>query len=315
MRTIRGRLILAFFSVILVLIAGGLVFFLVNARVIAEYRAITDVMTAEYKLVNTMPKLIDAFNRRMQSAGTDTSGAQGDIDSATEDIKALTSFLDSSITDTDSRASYLGFKSSVSNLTAQISESLARFEGGNIKDYFADFNEANKLYGFVKENGTTLLFSELQYASTLRDTISRTYLLTVLFGFASLLVLLLGCVAFVLRFATMITAPLKGLAEVAEKIARGDADARINPALLSQKDETGSLAQSFDTMLGKLFENIQKLDASNKEIAKNAELVGQTNSELERLNKFMVDRELKMVELKKQNEALSIQLKSRETGK
>src|SRR4051812_32040517 len=104
MHTLRGRLITAFFGVIAVLVLAAAVFFAINLRVVGQYRSILDVMTAEYRLVDTMSTLIEAFNRRMQSAGTDSSKAQQDIDSSRKNITDLTGFLDTSIADTQSRS-------------------------------------------------------------------------------------------------------------------------------------------------------------------------------------------------------------------
>lgn len=301
----------AFFGVIALLSAATVAFFFINQRVIDEYRSITDVMTTEYTLVNTTSTLVEAFNTRMQSAGTDSTKSQAAIDDSKKSIAELTAFLDASITDTDSRSSYLGFKASIDNFIIQIDDSLKRFEGGNIQNYYTDFNEANKLYGFVKENGTSLLFSELHYATILRDSIRRTYFLTLLFGTGTFVALLLVCAVFVLQFATRLILPLRRLAVIAEKVAAGDTSAVIDDSLRAGSDEIGSLARSLHTMLLILFKNISTLDASNRKIAESSHVLESKNEELGRLNTLMIDRELKMVELKKQNEALRIQLREK----
>ena len=53
--------------------------------------------------------------------------------------------------------------------------------------------------------------------------------------------------------------------------------------------------------------NITRLDTFNKKIAQSAQVLESKNDELGRMNKLMVDRELKMVELKKEIEELKAQ--------
>ena len=313
MHTIRGRLLRAFFGVIVALSFASLLFLILNLWVIEQYRSVSETMIAEYQLVDSTFVLIDAFNRRVQSAGAVgvAEREQKRIDDAELRIQELTAFLDTKELDVQSKSDYLGFKAGVEKFTTHINDSLRRFEETSIKDYFSDYNEANKQYGFMRENGTALIFSQLKHAAFIRDQINQTYFISIVLGLGALVVLVILCISFVFRFANRLSTPLRALSVVAEKIAGGDMTATIGDNLLKTRDEIGSLATSYKTMIGKLFENITKLDLSNKEIAESAHALETKNSELERLNKLMVDRELKMIELKKANEALRIQLKSK----
>ena len=299
MSTIRDRLLRAFLSVIATLSLVSLFSFAFSFWTTAQYKSISETMIAEYQLVDNMATLIDAFNRRVQSAGAQSVAQreQQRIDTAQANIQRLTVFLDPQELDVQSRSDYLGFKASVEKFTTHINDGLQRFEKGSIENYFSDYNEANKQYGFVRENGTALIFSQLRHASEIRDTINRTYAVSIILGLVALVLLVVGCIFYVFRFSKQLTSPLNALISVAEKVAAGEVGMTIAQDLTRSSDEIGRLARSFEIMVHRLFENISKLDKSSKNLATH-------NEELARMNKLMVDRELKMIELKKENEQL-----------
>ncbi|MES2006652.1 MAG: HAMP domain-containing protein [Patescibacteria group bacterium] len=311
MKSIKGRLLFAFLAVVALLIVTSVAFFGLQVRLTEQYKTVSDTMIAEYRLVDTSAILINAFNTRVKSAGIDSTESIAKIETAKKQIHDLTLYLDSNIEDTESKSNYIGFKASVETLLRQIDASIVRFEEGSIKDYVSDYNEANKEYGFVRDNGTALVFSQLKYSSSIRDEINRQYLASLYIGGGVLLVLVLGCVFFILQFATRLANPIRNLTLAAQHIAAGKMNFVIEKAVLEETNEIGILARSFLYMERALEDKIAQLDASNKEVTKNADIAINKNTELERLNKLMVDRELRMIELKKQNEALQLQLKSK----
>jgi len=172
-------------------------------------------------------------------------------------------------------------------------------------------------------NGWTLL-TEIdtdEVLGTLGDYLQQN----LLSGTATFLVILIA----MYLFSIGIVVPLKELSGVAQKLGKGDFTAR---AKLVTRDEFGELSQVFNQMA----ENIQKGSTSLVEKVKEEEtsrlamgnILGDLEvatskleeekaqlkqskldadtklSEIERLNKFMIGRELKMVELKKEIEEL-----------
>jgi len=81
--------------------------------------------------------------------------------------------------------------------------------------------------------------------------------------------------------------PLSQLKETVEEISAGNLDKDIN---INTKDEIGDLSHSFGNML-------KALKSSKENIEKK---VQQRTAQLEKMNKSMIGRELKMVELKKE---------------
>lgn len=88
----------------------------------------------------------------------------------------------------------------------------------------------------------------------------------------------------------IITKPIVTIRNAAQEIARGNLDRKIQ---ITSHDEVGDLAITFNDMASNLKETYQKLKDNNIKIEEKL-------SEVERLNKLMVGRELRMIELKKE---------------
>lgn len=125
-------------------------------------------------------------------------------------------------------------------------------------------------------------------------------------------------------FYSNITKPLKELSNLTKKIREGDLSTKIETNGYG-KDEFGSLAEDFNVMVKelkksqeegvqeqrKVEENLkqelikkeaerEELNRIKNEMEKRLSELEIRNKELEKTNKFMVDRELKMIELKKE---------------
>ena len=87
--------------------------------------------------------------------------------------------------------------------------------------------------------------------------------------------------------AYSITQPIKDLFKIVKTIAEGDLSKR---AEVKSMDEIGRLASSFNEMADNLQESYKTVE----------DKVEQRTKQLEELNKKMVGRELKMIELKKE---------------
>lgn len=86
--------------------------------------------------------------------------------------------------------------------------------------------------------------------------------------------------------ANLITKPINVLIQATKEIAGGNLKGKVE---INTKDEIGELAISFNEMADQLQES--KKDIESK--------VAERTAELEKTNKYMVGRELKMIELKK----------------
>lgn len=89
------------------------------------------------------------------------------------------------------------------------------------------------------------------------------------------------------------------------------------PITIESNDEIGDFAKTFEIMRSEVNKNRKKLEEYNKELGEQVRqrtLELKTKlEELEKLNKFMVNREVAMVELKKENQGLREKINSLET--
>ncbi len=294
---IRKNLVRAFLAVIGGLSLTMFVLLAINYQVVRQYRALSETMIAEYRLIDSLSGLVAAYNAHVISTGVDEANTDRELQATRAQVAELTAYLDGAIVDTRSRVSYLGLKNSIGAVTSKIDESLQNIARGDIQSFTEDYYEANKRYQFVRENGTKLIFDELNYASSILGSISRTYQLSQALGVLTLILIVGACAVYVLRFARRMTAPISRLEQLALRIAKGELDVAVDADLMAKQDELGSLARSFQTMTA-------ELNKANVNIKRSQEQVKERADQLERMNKLMVGRELKMVELKKQLERL-----------
>lgn len=124
--------------------------------------------------------------------------------------------------------------------------------------------------------------------------------------------LFIGLIVFVALFFAFslfirwLLSPLKTLSKSAEDIGKGNFDQKIK---IKSDDEIGQLANAFNIMTTELKEFYKSLEDKVALRTKEAETATQEMkkkvSELERLNKTMIGRELEMIELKKKIKKLS----------
>lgn len=299
MTTLKSKLLRAFFVIIGLLFLVNIGSFLLHFIIVEKYKAVSDRMVAEYALVNAVPELIAAYNSRFQSTNINEEVENNKILAAKETITEKINFLDTNIIDPNSRSSYLGLKNTIAAVVEEVDGGLAELESGNITGTSVRYEEANKKFLFAKENGNKLLFSELSYIESTQKEIDNIYYVTSLVNSFIVIVVGLSSIVYAFRFANKITFPLRKLTTIAEEVATGNMQSIFDQALLERNDEIGTLSRSYSVMLTKLTSNISELDASNKKFKKISEENIKKNTELEEMNKFMVNRELRMIELKK----------------
>jgi nitrogen fixation/metabolism regulation signal transduction histidine kinase len=116
----------------------------------------------------------------------------------------------------------------------------------------------------------------------------------------TILIISTGVVASISFFLTIrqIISPIASLADTARIISQGDLKKR---AFISNQNEIGRLALSFNQMTDKLAHSQELLE---QKVQERTEELNRKVLELETVNKLMIGREIKMVELKKEIETL-----------
>jgi nitrogen fixation/metabolism regulation signal transduction histidine kinase len=298
MKSIRTKLLQAAFLVIASLSCASAGFFIMHLVVVENYKAISDTMIAQYRLIDATGSLIDTYNTRFRNLDTEDTKSTEAITSLQNEIKELERYLDTRNMNTKIQTNYVGLKNTINDVVKEINTGLAALSSGTVSDASTYYDQANLKYGFVKDNGTQLVFSELQYANSVQDEITTLYRVSAIAGVIVLFLIILFCILYFVSFANRLVEPIQKLTKIAEQIAEGNMNVPMSDDLLKQNDEIGSLSNSYHIMITKLLENITKLDGSNKQLTDASSKLSSNNEELERMNKFMVGREIKMQELK-----------------
>jgi nitrate/nitrite-specific signal transduction histidine kinase len=125
------------------------------------------------------------------------------------------------------------------------------------------------------------------------------FLLFVIFIVAASLLICYFLIAILLT--NTVLRNIKNLTDSAELLEEGDLN---KPIVAQSNDEIGELAETLERMREEVKNSRQSLEDANKDLEKQvADRTVELQSkfdELEHLNRFMIDREIKMVELKEQ---------------
>lgn len=299
MSTLKGRLLRTFFFIIGVLSATSIGLFLIHFIVVEKYKAISDNMVTEYALINTVSDLIASYNSRYRNTSINEAAENEKIEETKRIMSEKMAFLDEHIVDQTSQATYVGLKNTIADVTKEVDAGVDELKEGDVTGASVHYQAANKKYVFVKENGNKLISNELGYAQSIQNRIDSIYKTSSVVGVFVLVLAIGGSIVYAFRFSNKVATPLRKLTTIAEEVADGNMQIGLSQELLDRSDEIGRLSRSYSIMLTKLIKNISQLDASNKGLQEISQAVTTKNAELEKLNEYMVNRELKMIELKK----------------
>ena len=267
MNTIRSRLLQIFVIGIAALGAAATFSLLLYINAADKYKAISDNMVSEYHLTETAFGLITEFNTLAVSSTSSSQAAQKTkIDSSKTQISQLYATLDQSITDPDTKNSYIGLKNAINALTVEIDAGVASIQRDGGQNATFHYNKANQLYGFVKEDGNDFLTDELQHVAVTQKEVKSSTAHNFQIGMVSYVLVTIGSIIYVIRISRVIVKPIDELASTAEQITGGDMETEISPKLLGRKDETGKLSNSFNMMLLNLKQKIQELNTEKATI-------------------------------------------------
>lgn len=113
---------------------------------------------------------------------------------------------------------------------------------------------------------------------------------------------------FIIMMATFmarsITNPIRKLTEITQKFSKGDLSEDIPKDLTELPDEVGDLSRNFQLMqsqLSSLYESLEKkVEERTRALVKSEKEAREKVDQLDRLNKVMIGREVKMAELKEE---------------
>lgn len=153
---------------------------------------------------------------------------------------------------------------------------------------------------FIQDILKTILEREGVSAIIVEQVITRFSTLTL--GFIIFLMIVFVFTSY--RLATFLTKSITTLHAVTLEIRKGNVNAKISPQLKESGDEIGELALAFEEMLVVVKQSNQELEEKinlrTKDLEEARKKEKEKNEELEKANRVMVGREIKMVELKEE---------------
>lgn len=164
-----------------------------------------------------------------------------------------------------------------------IKEELDNIDKVRIFDIYDEEDAKNELLSVTKIGELPLfLVIEEDADRYLQPVVTIAYILSLMVALAAIVSAFL-----IFVFITRFLKPLKQLKEAAHHLSDGDLGYKVN---IKTGDELEDLGHSFNKMASKLQRTINNIEKK----------ITERTSSLEKTNKFMTGRELKMVELKKE---------------
>lgn len=288
MNSIKFRVLLSYLLLIGVFITLLVITVFLNNRLVSKYEQINNNIIQEQALKDKASGLTDdAYN------GFKTND-YSNYDKRLTDILEIEAILDVRFAnDMASQVAYRGAKNSLAAVVNDITEVRKQLDQtgdlGSISQFYQD-NTAK--FEYVKQNIADLILVETGNLARVTVEMQRTKLILTIIMITIVIIGIVGSIIYAVVISRKITEPIISLSETARNIAEGDLQLNVREDLLTMQDETGSLSNSFHLMLQNLRRKIDELNNTKQEVE-------QRNEELQRFNKLMVDRELKMIELKK----------------
>lgn len=279
---IKKKLLTSFFAIILILLISEGFFITMDYIILSKYTTLTNNIVSEYSLIESTSVLLTSFNNRIKSSTDKTEIAK--FNSAYLDTENLLSQLKNSIVDIKSKSAFAGLENNINGVFFDIEIGVANLSSGDYLEAVNRYDDANLKNSFVRENTTSLLLRELDYAKNLQIGIENVRAISQLIALILLIMTAAGCIWYAISFSNRLIAPLLNLTKLAKVIEKGNLGVDVDKTLLAGNDEVASLANSFNTMVFSLKLNIKKLQEYNIEIKSSR---NRLKSERNKLQKYL----------------------------
>jgi methyl-accepting chemotaxis protein len=294
--SIQQKILLSIIAVIVLMLLSLGSVFIFHISAVNQYRQVSDNLILEHDLQMEADKLTEAYNALV--IAPESSERLLAYRMVRDNIVVIFKELDQAIENEDTRVAYSGLKSVILNMVGDGDKGLAALERGEAPTALDLYNEIIYKRSFVHENTTSLLLTEISHLYSIQQTLEERY--TIQLATVCLwIVLLVGLsILYAFVFAGRITAPIKELSLVSKEVAKGNHNFPISEKVLQRKDEVGTLAASFAVMVEKLNNEIHQVEEANEVVLETKRHLEERNMELERFNRMVVNREIRMRELK-----------------
>jgi methyl-accepting chemotaxis protein len=255
-------------------------------------------MTTEYSVISLTQNLVLAYNNIFKNPGNKQFTAE--YTALHAKLTGTLSSLKKDITFNESAILFVGVENTVNQVLKECDTGLLEIQNNNFQNVSIHYTEANKDNVFVSENTTSLIQKELEHLSKTQRDAQLYYMITLGISLGIFITIVVAMALYAQSFSRQLVLPLTNLSLFAEDIANGNLDIANKKRAETTNDEIGSLSKSIYAMVTNLIQTLNQKQQANEEIIKANKSREQKTKELEEMNKLMVGRELKMMELKEE---------------
>ena len=305
--SIRQKIFLSSVAVVFLMFITLSSFFIFHRISINEYKKISDNLILENELSQRVHVLVESYNAIVIAPSSQER--KNTYNLQYEEITDILNELDIAIENQDSKVAYEGLRHLILLVLEDCQNGIRALEEGDTATALDFYNDAQHKLGFVLSNTTSFLLTEIQHLHEVQTLTEQRYTQQLFVVSLWTVLLVFGALLYALIFARRITSPINVLSEISAKVSEGDFNQHIPKKLMARSDEVGSFAHSFTLMLEKLNHKIEQVETANETILSTQKDLETRNEELEKFNRMVIGRELKMVELKENIAALERKLK------
>lgn len=261
---IKGKLLNSFFLIILSLIISGIFFVSINYIILSKYTALNNNMVSEYRLIDGVSALLFSYDKIIKSPNDISE--RDNLKKIHKEILSLLDDLDQSIVNYESRVAFNGLKNTIEGIFLDIEIGVKGLDSG---DYLEAVNRQTEVYDkkdFIKDNSVNLILKELKYSKDLQIEIAKIKNVSQVIAILLMFLIVFFCVWYAFSFSSKFVAPLVNLSNLAQAVKKGDFNVKIDSNILKENDEVSFLANSFDSMIVQIKNDIEKLQKYNLEI-------------------------------------------------
>jgi methyl-accepting chemotaxis protein len=265
---------------------------------ISGNQARIDVMIREYSIISRADEIVLSYNAIIKNPTNRT--LRTTYDSQHAGLQTLLATLLTQANGRDTQPILIGLQHTVDALLTECDTGIADMEKNNFASTSGHYTQALKYSEYVGENTRNLLQEELEDLYHDQQRIQWTYYWSIAAIVGAMAALAIAMIIYARRLTKQIVDPLEQLADYAKRVAADATAASQQMDMTNADEEIRSLSISIQTMIGSLTNAMLTLEKANDDLTRAKATLEEKNAELASMNKLMVGRELKMVEMKKQ---------------
>ncbi|HNV12903.1 MAG TPA: ATP-binding protein [bacterium] len=230
----------------------------------SKYTALNNNMVSEYRLIDGVSALLFSYDKIIKSPNDISE--RDNLKKIHKEILSLLDDLDQSIVNYESRVAFNGLKNTIEGIFLDIEIGVKGLDSG---DYLEAVNRQTEVYNkkdFIKDNSVNLILKELKYSKDLQIEIAKIKNVSQVIAILLMSFIVFFCVWYAFSFSSKFVAPLVGLSNLAQAVKKGNFNVKIDSNILKENDEVSFLANSFDSMIVQIKNDIEKLQKYNLEI-------------------------------------------------